>query len=61
MAAFKPNPKKNDIEERAVLSLNNANAALVEFLKKLDTRPSETHLERRLYLGTAWSDWKKVA
>ena len=61
MSAFKPNPKKHDIEEREVVSLYTTDPAFIVLLEKFDARPSETHLERRVFLGTSWSDWKKVA
>ena len=60
MPSFKPNPKKHDIEEREVLSLNTTDSAFIAWRASLDALPDETHMERREYLGTAWSDWKKV-
>ena len=60
MPTFKPHPKKNDVEEREVIAIYSTDPAFVLLRAKLDALPDETHLERRVYLGTDWSDWKKV-
>lgn len=56
--AFKPKPKKGDIEQRTVVSLNSHDELTKDTLKRIKSRPAETTTETRTFLNGVWLDWK---